>query len=56
MIIKYLKFGMCNCPENFMVMFMCHGYASVIVVDFSEYLCLYLLIMLFFGNKLINAI
>jgi len=34
MLINYLKFGMCNCSENFMVMSRCHACASVIVVDF----------------------
>ena len=56
MLIIYLKFGMCNYPKSFMVMFRCHVYAPVIFVDFSEYLCLCLLIMLFYGNKLIKAI
>ena len=56
MIIRYLKFGKYNCSEHFMVMFMCHACASVIFIDFSEYLCSYLLIMLFYGIKVVNTI
>jgi len=56
MLITYLKFGMCNCSENFMVMSRCHAYASVIFVDFSEHSCWYLVIMFFYGIKLIKAL
>ena len=56
MLINYLKFGMCNCSENFMVMLSCHTYASVIFVDFSEYSCWYLVIIPFYRIKLINAL
>jgi len=56
MLNSYLNFGMCNCSEIFMVMFRCYTYASVIFVDFSECFCLYLVIMLFYGIKLINAL
>jgi len=56
MLINYLKFGMRNCPENFMVMSRCHACASVIFVDFSKHFCWYLVIMSFYGIKLINAL
>ena len=53
---KYLSyFGMCNCSEDFMVMSRCYACASVIVVDFSEHLCWYLVIMSLYGIKLIKA-
>jgi len=55
MLITYLKFGMCNCSEHFMVMSRYLACASVIFVDFSEQSCWYLLIMPFYGIKLINA-
>ena len=55
MLLKYLKFGRCNCSKNFMVMSRCHACASVIFVDLSEHSCWYLLIMFFYGIKLINA-
>jgi len=38
-----------------MVLFRCLAGASVMFVDFSEYSCLYLLIMPFYGIKLIKA-
>jgi hypothetical protein len=56
MIIKYLKFGMCICSENFMVMSRCLACASVSFVDFSEHSYWYLLIMLFYGIKFIKAL
>ena len=56
MLIKYLKFGMRNCSENVMVMFRYHACASVIFVGFSEHSCWYLLIISFYGIKLINAL
>ena len=55
MLIKYLKFGMCYCSERFMVMYMWPAYAPVIFVEFSEHSCGYLLIVLFYGIKLIKA-
>ena len=55
MLIIYLKFGMCNCSENFMVMSICYACASVVLVDFSEHFCWYPVIMSFYGIKLINA-
>jgi len=48
MLIKYLKFGMCNCSENFMVMPRFLACACVNFVDFSEYSARYLLIMPFY--------
>jgi len=54
MLNAYLKSGMCNCSENFMVMSRCYACASVIFVDFSEHF-LYLVFMFFYGIKLINA-
>jgi len=36
MLNAYLKFGMCNGSENFMVMSRCYACACVIFVDFSE--------------------
>jgi len=56
MLNAYLNLGMCNCSENFMVMSRCYTYASVIFADFSEQLCWYLVIMLFYRIKLINAL
>ena len=56
MLNTYLKFGMCNCSENFMVMSKCHTCASVIFVDFSKHFCWYLVIMSFYRIKLINAL
>jgi len=56
MLITYLKCGMCNCSENFMVMSRCHACASVMFVEFSEQSCWYLVIMSFYGLKLINAL
>jgi len=55
MLIMYLKFGMCICSENFMVLSRCYACASVIFVGFSEQFCWYLVIMSFYGIKLINA-
>jgi len=55
MLNNYLKFGMCNCSKNFIVMSRCYACVSVIIVDFSEYFCWYLVIMSFYGIKLINA-
>jgi len=55
MLNTYLKFGMCNCSEIFMVMCTCHACVSVIFVDFSEYFCWYLVIVSFYVIKLINA-
>ena len=49
-------FGMYNCSENFMVMSRCYAYVSVIFVGFSEQSCWYLVIMSFYGIKLINAL
>ena len=56
MLINYLKFGMFNCSENFMVISRCHACASVIFVDVSEHTCWYLVIMSFYEIKLINAL
>ena len=56
MLITYLKFAMCNCSENFMVMSKYHACASIMFVDFSEHSCWYLVIMSFYGIKLINAL
>jgi len=56
MLITYHKFGMCNCSENFMVMPRCHACASVIFVDVSEHSYWYLVIMSFYGIKLIYAL
>jgi len=56
MLNIYLKFGMCNCSANFMVMSKCYTCASVIFVDFSEHFYWYLVFMFFYGIKLINAI
>jgi len=56
MLNTYLKFGMCNCSENFMVISKCHACASVTFVDFSEHFSWYLVIMSFYGIKLINAL
>jgi hypothetical protein len=55
MFSKYLKFGMCFCSENFMVMSRYLACASVIFVEFSEYSCWYILIMPLHGIKLIKA-
>jgi len=55
MLIKYLKFAMCNCSETFMVISRYLSCASVICVVFSEHSCWYLLIMSFYGIKLINV-
>ena len=55
MLNAYLKFGMCNCSENFMVMSRCNACACVIVVDFSEHFCWYLVNMSFYAINLINA-
>ena len=55
MLIKYIKFGMFNCSKSFMVMSRYFACAPVIFVDFSEHSCWYLLIMSFYGIKLINA-
>jgi len=55
MLNAYLKFGMCICSENFMVMSRCYACASVIFVDFSEHFCWYLVFMFFYVIKLINA-
>jgi len=55
MLIKYLKFGMCNCSEFFMVKSRYIACASVMFVDFSEHSCGYLLMIPFYGIKLINA-
>jgi len=56
MLITYLKFGMSNCSENFIVMSRCYACASVIFVDFSEHSYWYLVNMSFYGIKLINAL
>jgi len=56
MLIKYRKFGMCNCSEKFMVMPRGLACVYVIFVDFSDYICWYLLIMPFYGIKLIKAL
>ena len=55
MLNTYLKFGMCNSTENFMVISRCYACAAVIFVDFSKHCCWYLVIMSFYGIKLINA-
>ena len=34
MLIKYFKFGLCNCSENFIVMCRCLACASVNFIDF----------------------
>jgi len=56
MLNAYLEFGMRNCSKNFMVMSRCYPCASIIFVDFSEYVCWYLVIISFNGIKLINAL
>jgi len=55
MLNTYLKFGMCNFSENFLVKSRCYACASVMFVDFSKHFCKYLVIMSFYGIKLINA-
>ena len=56
MLITYLKFGMCICSENFMVMSRCYACASVFFVDVSEHSRWYFVVMSFNGIKLINAL
>jgi len=56
MLIKYLKFGLCNCSENFVVMSKYLACASGMFVDFSDHYCWYPLIMPLHGIKLINAL
>jgi len=56
MLIIYLTLGMCIRSENFVVMSRCYACASVIFVDFSGDFCWYLVIISFYGIKLINAI
>ena len=56
MLNTSLKFGMCNCSENFIVMSRCYACASVIFVDFFEHFCWYLVIMSFYRIKLMNAL
>jgi len=55
MLNTYLKFGLCNCSEIFVVMCRCHACLSVIFEDFSEYFCWYLVIMSLYGIKLIST-
>jgi len=51
MLNAYLKFGMCNCSETFVVRSRYYACASVIFVDFFEHFCWYLVIMSFYGIK-----